>query len=327
MGKGVVSMLKRIETKVRNIYKKLEHPQNLPKIFSGERYIYSIKEGIDIIAKSILSQDPILISRYGTTELSIIEYFIKNRKKWSCSFPDNLKQNISILSGFYPATDDFLCRFSCEALSIFNNIDILGVRSRVNERDFYEIEDIFINNYTTSATLIDICSLSPLNINYIPWMRCLKGKKVLVIHPFSDTIYNQYQKRKEIFEKQEIFLPDFTLLLCKAVQTLQGSPDRNMFSNWFEALQFMEKEICSYDFDIALIGAGAYGMFLGNYIKNIGKKAIHIGGALQLLFGIKGKRWDISTEITKFYNDAWVYPCEKDKYNGYRLVEGGCYYG
>ena len=46
------------------------------------------------------------------------------------------------------------------------------------------------------------------------------------------------------------------------------------------------------DYDICLIGAGAYGFPLAAHVKRKGKKAIHLGGALQLLFGVKGKRWE-----------------------------------
>ena len=43
-------------------------------------------------------------------------------------------------------------------------------------------------------------------------------------------------------------------------------------------------------------------------LKNAGKQAIHLGGATQLLFGIKGYRWehDYPTKIATFFNDAWT---------------------
>ena len=50
--------------------------------------------------------------------------------------------------------------------------------------------------------------------------------------------------------------------------------------------------------------------------------SIHAGGATQLLFGIKGKRWD----ECGFYNDYWVRPSEREKPLGYEKVEGGCYW-
>lgn len=49
----------------------------------------------------------------------------------------------------------------------------------------------------------------------------------------------------------------------------------------------MKDEIDKRDYDIALIGCGAYGFPLAAHIKRSGKKAVHLGGALQLLFGIK----------------------------------------
>ena len=54
----------------------------------------------------------------------------------------------------------------------------------------------------------------------------------------------------------------------------------------------MKAQIDKEDFDICLIGAGAYGFPLAAYVKRKGKKAVHLGGALQLLFGIKGSRWE-----------------------------------
>lgn len=51
----------------------------------------------------------------------------------------------------------------------------------------------------------------------------------------------------------------------------------------------MQDEISKEDYDICLIGCGAYGFSLAAYVKRCGKQAIHMGGALQLLFGIKGK--------------------------------------
>ncbi len=47
------------------------------------------------------------------------------------------------------------------------------------------------------------------------------------------------------------------------------------YETWFYALDAMCKKIDKIDFDIALIGAGGYGIFLAQYIKSIRKKAMH----------------------------------------------------
>ncbi len=79
-------------------------------------------------------------------------------------------------------------------------------------------------------------------------------------------------------------------------------------------------------FDIAIIGCGAYGLPLAAYVKKIGKKTIHIGGATQLLFGIKGNRWETDGVSSKFMNDFWVNPLPSEYPENFLNVEQGCYW-
>ena len=61
-------------------------------------------------------------------------------------------------------------------------------------------------------------------------------------------------------------------------------------------------------------------------IKEAGRQAVHMGGATQLLFGIKGKRWDVHPVISGLYNDYWVRPDESERPKGAESVEDGCYW-
>ena len=80
------------------------------------------------------------------------------------------------------------------------------------------------------------------------------------------------------------------------------------------------------DFDIAIIGAGAYGLPLCSYVKLKGKKAIHMGGATQILFGIKGMRWDSHEYISKLYNENWIRANSEETPINSNKVEGGSYW-
>ena len=82
-------------------------------------------------------------------------------------------------------------------------------------------------------------------------------------------------------------MPEFELSCVKAVQTIADEKD-DRFKDWFDALNYMYRECMKRDFDIALIGCGAYGMPLAVRLKQAGKQAVHIGGSLQLLSGIIG---------------------------------------
>ena len=85
-------------------------------------------------------------------------------------------------------------------------------------------------------------------------------------------------------------------------------------------------EISKYDFDIAIIGAGAYSLPLAAYVKQLGKIAVQMSGSTQILFGIKGKRWEQIPEISKFFNENWIRPSEDETPKGSTKVEGGSYW-
>jgi hypothetical protein len=195
------------------------------------------------------------------------------------------------------------------------NINALGVWYNYDE-------NLIAKEYCPQAELIPLQSIEPY-YHTDPWSVALNGKKVLVIHPFSETIKEQYKKRDKLFFNKDI-LPVFELKTFNAVVSFGG--EKTKFETWFQALDYMCEEIRKIDFDIAIIGAGAYGLPLAEFVRQLGKKGIHMGGATQILFGIKGARWDQHDFISKLYNEYWVRPSDKEKPNGFNKVEEGCYW-
>jgi hypothetical protein len=88
----------------------------------------------------------------------------------------------------------------------------------------------------------------------------------------------------------------------------------------------MKSEIDKIDFDIAIIGCGAYGFPLAAHVKRIGKKAIHLGGPTQMLFGIKGKRWIENPNFNEIINEHFVFPNDSERIPNANKVEGACYW-
>jgi hypothetical protein len=62
------------------------------------------------------------------------------------------------------------------------------------------------------------------------------------------------------------------------------------------------------------------------YGKLNGKPVIHMGGATQILFGVRAKRWENNAQISCYFNENWVYPNENEKPKNASRVEGGCYW-
>ena len=279
----------------------------------------------DLIKKKLNSSSPCMIGRFGSVELKIVDEYcnsklgIKKYFKFISGDIDSYKiSSTSLLhatnnAGIFPSNIDLLSKFSDLMLEDMKELDILG--SWLNmEKNFKE--------QLSDASKVRLPDLEPYYHNN-PWSSCLKGKDVLVIHPFAQTIKKQYKKRERIFENP-LILPDFNL---KTIQSIQSNANEKVnFTDWFEALNYMKGLIDQTTFDIAIIGCGAYGFPLAAHVKRMGKKSIHLGGATQILFGIKGSRWSNHDIISRFFNDDWVFPSKEETPKGYANVEKGCYW-
>ena len=62
---------------------------------------------------------------------------------------------------------------------------------------------------------------------------------------------------------------------------------------------------------------------MANYYDSL--LAGYLGGVLQILFGIKGRRWDES-DTHLMYNENWVYPDRSEIPAGADKVENACYW-
>lgn len=186
------------------------------------------------------------------------------------------------------------------------------------------MEDYYIKFYMKKDVQLTHLYMMDFWLYEKPFTSALKGRKVLVIHPLSEKIQSQYLKRELLF-KNPYILPSFDLKVLKAVQTVAGEKDRR-FSNWFEALDHMYNEAIKIDFEIAILGCGAYGFPLAAKLKRAGKIAIHMGGVTQMLFGIRGARWDVHPAAHKLYNEYWTRPDEMEVPKDAKSVEDGCYW-
>lgn len=271
-------------------------------------------EGNLTISEMISQCEPFMIARCGATEMRCIAEYLN--PKFDGTFSNKIKREISELSGVFPATDDILKSFCDEYIKCTSKADVLAVWG-------VGAESTVVKQNCKSSKFIHLRSLEPYYFEK-PWSKQLENKKILVIHPFKESIMFQYTKHNYLFENKDI-LPKFKKLDCiQAVQTIAGS--KSEFNTWFEALEYMKKEISKTEFDIAIIGAGAYGLPLASYIKSIGKQAIQMSGATQILFGIKGMRWDNHEFISNLYNDYWVRPLEAERPKNSEKVEGGSYW-
>ncbi|SOD98319.1 hypothetical protein [Spirosoma fluviale] len=290
------------------------------KMFSNKNYAN------DLIYSYLVNDEPCMIARFGSTEMSCLINYIgvkQNNSNWLSyiqgkSLPwwwsKSIINQMQKWSGFFPAEVTKIEKFCELMLREIPNVDILG--AWLHEEKYFSKELVRVKRVVLE-------DLEPF-FSTRPWTRALKGKKVLVVHPFAETIEQQYEKRHLLFDIE--ILPDFELKTIKAVQSVAGT-DTN-FQDWFEALEHMKAQIDNTDYDICIIGCGAYGFPLAAHVKRMGKKSVHLAGATQLLFGIKGKRWEnfIVWPYTNLFNEHWVRPGQQEKPINASVVENACYW-
>ncbi|MEZ8968471.1 hypothetical protein AB6E53_17485 [Vibrio breoganii] len=297
--------------------------------FGRNWYIFPNKEySSALIKEELLSDKPVMISRLGSVELTCMTNYLgvknpskyKNIKSFVKSqspqwwWSKNMTAAMKLGPGFFPEDLNKIEQFCELMISDLDKVDVLG--------SWLKSETFFSNELSNSKKVM-LEDLEPF-FTKNPWTEALRGKKVLVVHPFAETIKSQYARKDKIFPNG--LLPDFELQVMPAVQSIAGeNPD---FTDWFEALESMKKQISKHDFDICILGCGAYGFPLAAYVKSIGKKAIHLGGVTQMLFGIKGARWEeyIVYPYQNLMNEYWVRPGENEKPKDAVKVEGGCYW-
>lgn len=275
----------------------------------------------ELIRQTLATGNPCMICRFGTSELGTVAAYLHARenifrKIYHVFNNDSICWNTSIKigmcrdSGFFPAENSYLDRFAELMLQDIPEVDILGAWQR---------HELSIKDYLKEVKAVPLLALEPyLHAN--PWSEVLQGKKVLVIHPFVKSIRVQYAHRELLFQNPRV-LPEFELKTIQAVQSAAGSTVN--FPDWFAALAHMEKQIGATDFDVAIIGAGAYGFPLAAYVKRMGKQAIHLAGATQILFGIRGKRWETREPYRSMFNDAWIRPLPEETPCGAAQMEAG----
>ena len=206
-------------------------------------------------------------------------------------------------------------------------------RAAVRELDFvaqWQPEGSFLDAYEQAFLDRDLPGVVRGNFHGLdpiaaPWLHPLVKLRWLVISPFAETIRAQLPRLAQL----NVFtgIPAETLAgIAETCHTLPCPqlpymvPPRHR--DWFHGLEEMQASMSRTEFDIAIVGAGAWSLPLVAHAKQLGKMAMHLGGTLNLLFGIKGGRF----EDRGLYNEHWIRPVTSERPANHKLLENGAYW-
>jgi hypothetical protein len=289
----------------------------------------SVQKGSDaiynIILQALESNKGALIGRHGTIELTTL----LQRKNIQPEILTTLQRN----AGIFPIDQTSVMSWISEYSNATSNADAMAAGWYY---PLSQAELSLINIIAPHSTKIPLRSLEPYYTSppSEPWTRVLEGQHVAVVSSFAESMKKQIAFKDTIWpNKPSSPLPANTqwtfirsyyspALASNIKSTNWPEPIRS----WKDAVQHLETQVVESGARICLLGCGGLAMPLALRLKKRGIVAIVLGGSIQILFGIKGRRWESHPIISKFFNDAWVYPDLEEIPQNARLIEGGCYW-
>jgi hypothetical protein len=263
-----------------------------------------------------------LLARVGQTELSIWNSRLAVRPTLRSRL--RLAAQAKINAGVWPPTVRTLRGFSETYASAFGRATVVA-----SWGSSLPAELEFLDRTTpigVPRVLLDVADPVYLSAHGIdPWTHTLDGRRVLVLAPFAELARSQSRRHSQLFAGDINPLPRVSVLPVVPPQTQGLQLSRQTWREHFESLK-RQVDMCVPKVESALIAAGAYGMPIAAHLAAAGVPTAYVGGCLQLLFGIHGRRWESREYLKGLTTEKWVNQDPASRPRGAGLIEGGAYW-
>jgi hypothetical protein len=211
-------------------------------------------------------------------------------------------------AGVWPADADFQSRFSDEFATAVAELDAVGIFPEAHEASLELLGD-----HGMDVRAMRFEDQEPDRRPGAPaadcWLEHLRGRRVLIVGAFAEVL--RERARRDVYEavwagaRKRWFEPAAVVSLEIPYGFEPATQAR--YADALELLEETAARIEGADFDLAMIGAGGLGIPLAARIKRGGRAAISLGGHLQVVFGVHGRRWlDRAEWRERWINDAWI---------------------
>lgn len=280
-----------------------------PELFGA---LVSADQAGSRIEAALVQGAPFCAARMGHVEARLLGEWVFRGGRWSRATRLEAHAN----AGIFPTTDAELADFARIYQQSLHDVDLLG---------FWQSEHqaALVSLLHPVPALCQLSALEPFR-QLRPWSAALNGRSVLVVHPFAASIQAQYDQHGSRLFADPRILPSFELQVYRP--PLTHAPMTDGFQSWSDALRHLQDQVLSMSFDVALVGCGAYGLPLAAALRREGHQVIQLGGALQLLFGIRGRRWDVDPQIQRMMTSDWIRPSSQETPPISDGIEDGCYW-
>lgn len=262
------------------------------------------------VRQSVIEARPFAAGKLGVSEKQWLYYPLhladEADPRRRAAFFANLRHHALSQSGIFPMEQSYLLRFVDFYLEHLRNLDSVGLFRHPIERELIARHQLLVNFIDYEHQEPDRSIPAHEENCYLPAFR---DKRVLIISPFASTmVENARQDRFEaVWAKtgKSWFFPKSVISLELPYGVAPETRKRYQSTN--ELFDELCEKISRIDFDVALIGAAGLNIPLVSHLKQQGKVAIALGGHLQVVFGVLGKRWrDRKDWVENYVTDAWI---------------------
>lgn len=315
-----------------NMLSKVNHQIETHFISKGKFMLFSNENSRlgEYIAAKVMDDQPFIIPRIAGIEnnYAIIGNTMRQTNAIRNDIQQYLQKTIGTMkknAGIRINDKDGVIRYSQMYLSAFEHCDMYTVWEPWGAvyPSIKFSHDGLIQMYPKStlwAWTLDIFNF----IHSKPWTLSLRGKRLLVVSAFEDSLKIQIPKREKIYGVD--LFPECEFIVVKPPQTQGNEPSEDFYIELQKFCKTLDE--VKEQYDVALVSAGGYGNLICDHIFMSGKSAIYVGGVLQMYFGIYGQRWlrERKEVMNLYLNNDWTRPKESERPSNYTNVEGSCYW-
>jgi hypothetical protein len=273
-----------------------------------------IVDGNNFIRYHLKNNIPFAAGKLGSNELQILHFALRQNNRWSEQFKKECEEG----AGLFPMNEDNIMWFKDTLLTNLHHLDLAPLWSNIAP----DFERQIFNIYAKNAYMTKLQHLEPYFFDN-PWTDFLEDKTVAVFSPFSDSIEQNFKNLSNIWNGK--IKNNFKLITVKyptSIPITANSPYNNSREVYTKYIDIINNT----DFDVGIFGTGHTGLLFALECKQLNKTGIHLGGPTQILFGIKGSRWEPMSEFKTFFNEYWTTPLKHETPEKFYNIENGCYW-
>jgi hypothetical protein len=300
-------------------------------IASSERWqkdIESVKFGSQVIQQEIESaleeSRGSIIGRHGTIELTS---FLSLDQLGTID--SDRRSLLELHAGVFPSTEESVGAWAKEYTDATKESNVFA---GAWYKPLAQIEWTYLQRYSPNSRRIPLRSLEPYySMPDRSWLKALDGQHVTVVSSFTESMSEQIHSFSKIWPQVPSLIPPrIQWSFVRSYYCPATAKDHcawpSSIQSWQDAVGMLESQVLATGARIVLIGCGGLAMPLALRLKRQGKICIVLGGAIQLLFGLKGQRWINHPFISQLFNSSWKRPSHTEHPRNAHKIEGGCYW-